>query len=818
MTDPLGDLRDSLRNGTPPLDPASIMLPDEPSTAYAVNRFFLSWTQVGELGVDQVVLLRQALRWLGISSLFVGASPIWNPEFVNRLKHAGIDCDPGGELRVRPFAPPWLADSENCDKPPRKRAPDETFPSEAYLESIGYGRWRSQAQKEAAWATVTAPLGSTRVVVLPTGGGKSLCFQLLPRFSPGLTVVVVPTIALAIDQQVNAARLFAETPDVNPLSFASDDNPEATALAVKEKRTRLLFTSPEACVSGRLRPLLDHFASSESGWLTNLVVDEAHLIETWGAQFRVEFQILAAARRAWRTASGGKLRSFLFSATMSSRCRELLQKMFSNDDVPQEFVCQRIRPEIEYYSRTFLNKAERDEVTVQALWQLPRPAILYVTEKDDAEAFLTRLRDEGFRRIESFHGDTCRDARKNILRRWKNNEIDLVVATSAFGVGVDKADVRTVVHACYPENLDRYYQEVGRGGRDGWTSISLLLATPRDREVAEGITVTLLTPEIIQQRWESMFKKAEPREDHLYALPVASRHIGLVGNRTYRENVRWNKRLLLQLERAGLLEFADLEYRRPDQPEDDQEEWAIVRIKEGFSPHTPKLGTKIEAQRNDELAHFRLGLTKLDEFLTGTKCASGIIGRLYGIHQPGCPGCPFCRSQSRVPMDCEPLEFPLSPPFLTPFISELVEGVPVPSGFAERANFIDSISRCVTGKGLRQFFCPSQHFEAVLSCFKEAFPKNTCDLHRLDSITQRSLLSSSASLPTVFFHINTVSHEALALGRSQPSVHLFCSIQNPHDSSGRHISVNENFRHWPSLESWISQPIDRSLPCLPTIP
>jgi ATP-dependent DNA helicase RecQ len=814
MTDPLGLLRDSLRSGSPP-DASSIRLPDEPSSAYAVGRFLLSWAQAGELAADQAVLLRQALRWLEIDSLFVGVSPIGNTDFIDCLKQAGVDCDPGGELRAQPFAPKWLVDTKNCDTPPRKRGPDESFPAEAYLESIGYRRWRSQAQKEAAWSTVTAPLGSTRVVVLPTGSGKSLCFQLLPRFSSGLTVVVVPTIALAIDQQVNAARLFVETPDVNPLSFASDDNPEATALALREKRTRLLFTSPEACVSGRLRPILDSFA--ESGWLTNLVVDEAHLIETWGAQFRVEFQILAATRRAWREASDGKLRTFLFSATMSPGCRELLQKMFSNDDAPREFVCQRLRPEIEYYSRTFSNKRERDDAVVQALWQLPRPAILYVTERDDAEAFLARLRDdEGFKRVESFHGDTRRDDRKDILRRWKDNEIDLVVATSAFGVGVDKADVRTVLHACFPENLDRYYQEVGRGGRDGWSSVSLLMpAIPEDRRTAEGITVTLLRPETIQKRWEAMFAGAEAREDNIYALPVESRQIDLVGSRTFDENIRWNKRLLLQLFRTGLLEFTDLEYRGADTPDDDPQEWAIVKLL-NFSPHTPRLAELIESQRNEEVADFRSGLTKMDEFLEGDKCASRIIGRLYNIENAGCPGCPFCRNQSRIPSDCESLEFPLAPRYATSFRSELIEGFPTPSGHAERANFVDGISRCVEFKGIRQFFCPPEYFDVVLTCFKDAFPKNAKELHRLDSITQKSNLSSSTYLPLVFFHIDAVNEAALEFGRNQPSVHLFCGVRNAHDLNGRHVAVTEGFRRWACMESWISQLAETSLPCLPT--
>lgn len=813
MTDPLRELKAALSRGSPPSDAASIILPELPTFTYAVSRFLLSWAQTGELGADQAVLLRQALRWSGCTSLMVGPSPAKNPNFIRHLAKSGIEWDSTGELHLSPFVAAWLAEVTTCDEPPTERALDESFPAEAFLGSVGYQRWRSPAQKEAAWATLRAPPGSTRVIVLPTGAGKSLCFQLLPRFSAGLTVVVVPTIALALDQQANAARMFEQAHDINPLSFAADDNPEATALAVREKRTRLLFTSPEACVSGRLRPILNEFA--KDGWLANLVVDEAHLIETWGAQFRVEFQILAAARRSWRTASGGRLCTFLFSATMTGRCRTLLQKMFSNDDIPREFVCQRLRPEIRYYSRNFPDKHQRNNAAIQALWHLPRPAILYVTEKEDADGFLTQLRAEGFKRIECFHGDTRRMDRRDTLRRWKSNEIDMMVATSAFGVGVDKPDVRAVVHACYPENLDRYYQEVGRGGRDGWSSVSLLLASPRDREVAEGISVRLMTPELIQQRWEGMFAKAEERGEHIYALPVASRRTALVGTRTYGENIRWNKRLLLQLERADLLEFTDLEFVRSDSPDDDSEEWAIVRI--AFPPNTPRLGEMIETQRNDEVANFRIGLDKLDEFLAGTACSARVIGRLYDIlsHQRGCPGCPMCRSKLRIPLDCEPLDFPKAPSFARPFRSELVENCPTPWGLIDRSNFIEVVSRCVTSKGLKAFHCAAEHFDPIMDCFKEAFPMNTMDLHRIDSIKSVLTLSSTASLPIVFFHVGSVRDEALDLGRSFPSVHLFCGVQNPYDNNGRHIAVNEGFRRWTSLDSWITEPPDNSLPCLP---
>src|SRR5262249_1881556 len=154
----------------------------------------------------------------------------------------------------------------------------------------------------------------------------------------------------------------------------------------------------------------------------------------------------------------------------------------------------------------------------------------------------------------------------------------------------------------------------------GWSSVSLLLPSRHDREVADGISVRLMKPELIQQRWEAMFAAAEDRGEYTYALPVATRRTALLGARTYGENIRWNKRLLLQLERAGLLEFVDLELRDPPSPEDDHEEWAIVKVR--FPPRTPRLGEQIAPQREEELAHFRGGLEKLDEFLAGAKCAS----------------------------------------------------------------------------------------------------------------------------------------------------------------------------------------------------
>lgn len=809
---PLSELRKSLILGKPPSNSDSSDLPGEPTGSYAVRRFFLSWTSSGNLGLDQAVLLRQALRWLEQTSLLLEASPILTQDFVDCLLRVGIRCDANNELHVDKFDSDYLGKDSVIDRIPEERSCDESFHSEAYLASLGYESWRSQAQKEGAWATLQAPNGSTTVVVLPTGSGKSLCFQLLPRFSAGLTVVIVPTTALAIDQQVNAKKIFDGFSDVNPLYYASGDDAEATLKAVKDRKTRLLFTSPESCVAGRLRPILNDLTAK--GWFSNLVLDEAHLVETWGAQFRVEFQLLSALRRRWLEDSGGKIRTYLFSATMSSNCRNLLQKMFSSNGLSSEFVCQRIRPEIEYYSCEFSNTSQRDERVVQLLSFLPRPAILYVTKVEDSKKLLARLREEGFVRSECFHGGiTNAGERRDILRRWKNNEIDLMVATSAFGVGVDKGDVRTVIHACYPENLDRYYQEVGRGGRDGYRSVSLFLPAKGDRNIAKSLSVSLLKPETIQARWQSMYELAEVRGDHIYALPVSCRQLDLIGTRTYATNIIWNKSLLLQLERAEHLTITDIEYRIDESVENNREEWIVVKLLD-FSGNNPAIAGLIRDHRNSEVVNLGRGLEMLDEFLAAKKCGTRVIANLYGIKGVRCPGCPYCRSQLRAVSRCEPLDFAASPTYTPDFRTELVEGIPSPLSSVERDDFIDCIYRCVTSKGIRQFFCPSKHFDAVLSSFNEAFGPNATTLYRLDPLDDRSKISSKGSLPAVFFHINNVNFKAMEIGRDYPSVHLFCSIQHPYNQN-RHVAVDYDVRRWPSIASWISEPLGTSLPCLP---
>jgi hypothetical protein len=199
---------------------------------------------------------------------------------------------------------------------------------------------------------------------------------------------------------------------------------------------------------------------------------------------------------------------------------------------------------------------------VEATFHLPRPAIIYVTNPRHADSLCATLRASGFGRVASYTGETNPNARTEVEEGWRDSgaratRYDVVVATSAFGLGIDQADVRSVIHAYTPETASRFYQEVGRGGRDGRACLSILFSARRDIRQCRKLATAVYPGPMVRPRWDSMFlNRVAIANDERSWIDLDDVRPGLrakgvlPGNR---KNRAWNQRVLTLLQDAGLI-------------------------------------------------------------------------------------------------------------------------------------------------------------------------------------------------------------------------------------------------------------------------
>ncbi len=298
--------------------------------------------------------------------------------------------------------------------------------------------------------------------------------------------------------------------------------------------------------------------------LTHFFVDEAHIIESWGRGFRPDFQRLPGFLNRLRGVDP-TIRLVLLSATLSPAARQVLRDGWSGDRPWLEIDARVPRYEHDVVVEHFNSPEARLEALAWTLDRAPRPAIVYTTEVEHAKAIHHWLSEErGFRRTALFTGETASTERRSIVDRWAGDELDLVVATSAFGMGVDKADVRSVVHACLPEGPARWYQEIGRAARDGGQGLAVLLFTVMrgeddDVDRARGLAVGgWLTRDLAEKRWAALMRDARTKEwvsDRFHmTVDLDSVRAGLKP-RSSDYNRGWNMALLTLLQRAGAIEI-----------------------------------------------------------------------------------------------------------------------------------------------------------------------------------------------------------------------------------------------------------------------
>jgi len=428
----------------------------------------------------------------------------------------------------------------------------------ARLKDNSYTAYNGAAQEMAVRIALTSPDSSTLFVNLPTGCGKTLVAHALCGFSAesNLTLVIVPTIGLAIEQGNRASECLEKMGGSHGKEYHwhGQQSPEihsSIKLRIRDGEQRILFCSPEsACKS--LLPVL--FDAASAGCLANIVVDEAHLVDQWGVGFRPYFQIFSAVVRSLRSVSDRGIKCCLMSATFTEKSLDSLKELFSTvGKDPIEIHGAFIRPEIQYNVRCVTESEHRDEI-LSAVWSLPKPLIIYTTYPENAEQIYQDLESSGFLRKGLFTGRTTASNREEVLDAWSHDRIDIMVATSAFGVGMDKDNVRSVLHADIPENLDRFYQEVGRSGRDGIASQSLLLYHCGQFNDAEKLnSQKLISVEIGLDRWQTMWREGTPQQNGDRVLPITAVRRDL--NRLSGSNEEWNWRTILLMQRTGLIKI-----------------------------------------------------------------------------------------------------------------------------------------------------------------------------------------------------------------------------------------------------------------------
>jgi ATP-dependent DNA helicase RecQ len=340
-------------------------------------------------------------------------------------------------------------------------------PAAALREYFGFDAFRP-GQEQAVRAAVGPPARDV-LVVMPTGAGKSLCYQLPALMRDDLTLVVSPLVSLMQDQvDALAAAAPGRAALVNAQRDAADNRAALERAAAGE--LRLLYVAPERFSSA---PFLESMRDTKIGLF---VVDEAHCVSQWGHDFRPDYFRLADAAR-WLQAEA----IIASTATATPQvANDIAVRLGLRDAVRVSTGFD--RPNLSFAVLPCASTQAKHRHIASALSEPgATPAIVYAGTRAGAEKLAGHLQSALEGAVGVYHAGLGRDQRAEVQRRFMDGRLDVVVATNAFGMGIDKADVRTVCHESVPGSIEAYYQEAGRAGRDGRPARALLFAEGRDK-------------------------------------------------------------------------------------------------------------------------------------------------------------------------------------------------------------------------------------------------------------------------------------------------------------------------------------------------
>ncbi|MCH4284561.1 DEAD/DEAH box helicase [Amedibacillus hominis] len=503
----------------------------------------------------------------------------------------------------------------------------------------GFEYFKSNKQKLAVMGSLRVPNGYSCLVSMTTGGGKSLITQTIAYQNVGLTIVIVPTISLMLDQYNNAREIIKSEVDNEIFYYYSNVSLEKFCTALKNKTARLLFVSPESLIKNKvLREKIEE--ANCNHYLKNIVIDEAHIIIEWGSSFRIDFQCLDALRKNFINVNS-ELRTFLLSATYSDTTIRQLKMFYSTMDKWIEIRCERLRHETRFDVIKCDNYGEKLNKIYSAIDYLPRPMIVYVKSPDDAVNLKKNLENRGYNNAKTFTGITKNEERLQIIEEWKNGDFDLMIATCAFGVGVDKKDVRTVLHTYIPENPNKYYQEAGRGGRDGLPCLSTIIYTNQDVDSAFNFVSKVITTEKLIGRWFSMLlsNKTQPLHNSQYLIdtyvkPKYNSNEEFIDSISS-QDINWNVYVILFLRRNGFITIDDIQYVN------QKYVFYITILERKLLAKNDETFSVIDNARNNEWKNTEREFTLMRNNLkkVGKCCWSDMFTKIYRKTDEYCAGC-----------------------------------------------------------------------------------------------------------------------------------------------------------------------------------